>query len=88
MVESTRLLMLSQRLLVPLLFGGDGDDDGDGADDVSCTASSSADCSFFWSIVIDLDLLMTNEAERADAASRLPDIVECRESTYWLSLSS
>ncbi len=83
-----RLLMLSQRLLVPLLlFDGAGDGDGDGADDVSCTASSSADCSFFWSIVIDLDLLMTNEAERADAASRLPDIVECRESTYWLSLA-
>lgn len=78
---STLLLMASQRFEFVLLGGVvDGDGTADNDDDVSCTSSSSDDCSFFWNIVIDFDFSMTKEAERADAASRLPDIVCCEDS--------
>lgn len=71
MVLSTLLLMTSQRFEFVFFVGSVS----------STSSSSSADSSFFGNIVIDLDFSMTNEAERADAARRLPDILYCSDST-------
>ena len=64
MEESIRLLMLSQRLV--LLFRGAG----------AVIVSSASSCS---SLSLkndsDFDLFRTNDADRADAARREPDIV-------------
>ena len=62
MEESIRLLMLSQRLV--LLFRGAG----------AVIVSSASSCSSLKNDS-DFDLFRTNDADRADAARREPDIV-------------
>ena len=64
MEESIRLLMLSQRLV--LLFRGAG---------AVVVSSSLSSCSSLLKNDSDFDLFRTNDADRADAASREPDIV-------------
>lgn len=72
-----RLLILSQRLV--LLLGGTV---GDGVVVIVVDSSSpsSSCCSFLSNNDSDLDLLSRNDAERADAASSVPDIVCERDS--------
>ena len=84
-----RLLILSQRLV--LLLGGTV---GDGVVVIVVDSSSpsSSCCSFLSNNDSDLDLLSRNDAERADAASSVPDIVCERDSImtvliWWTSPS-
>ena len=73
MEESIRLLMLSQRLV--LLFRVAG---------VVIVSSALSSCSSLLKNDNDFDLSRTNDADRADAARREPDIVVYeRTMTIW-----